>query len=620
MTFFSELKRRNVVRVAIGYLAAAWFLVQIADTVVPAYGLPEDWVGILITVLSIGLVPVLIGTWLFELTPEGLKRDTGDVDAAPEVSHRNFDRVIMALLALAVGFFAFDKFLLEPERRAEVVREARQEGRVEAVLESYGDKSIVVLPFANLSPDPDQEYFADGLTEEMLNLLTQIAELRVISRSTAFTFKGKEIVVPEVAEKLNVSHVLEGSVRKAGNTIRVTAQLIEAATDTHLWSQTYDRDLEDIFAIQDDISSQVVSRLKLEMLGGAPQQRQVDPEAYELYLKAHHIIETEHFDRLDEAEDMLKRALEIQPDFVAGMGELARTYFNQTESTSPNHISMLEMRDRVRALVENMAEIAPQDSFTNTWQGFIASRWDGDYQAAARHYERAIDDDPFNPPALLRVAAGLLANVGKADEGLALARYNVSRDPACSICVSNLAGLMRGAGLHREAAERLEEILDWHQPTAAMYWNIGAAWLIAGEPQTALAYFDELGTIDPVLGAWARLLALYELGRIAEFEAEFEKLRERYPGSPETIARVYAFTGQNDEAFVWLERMVDELGQGSASLANSVWYEKLRSDPRMSAFLQKYGVSEEDMLHIEFDPPFPPALQAAIDRYRAGGG
>jgi TolB-like protein len=291
LSFFDELKRRNVIRIAGLYLVGAWLIVQVASTVLPAFDGPGWVLRALITLLAIGFFPALIFAWAFELTPEGLKREK-EVDRAGSISlhtGKKLDRVIMVVLALALGYFAFDKFVLAPQREAEQTRAARNAGRSEALVESYGDKSIAVLPFVDMSPQKDQEYFSDGISEELLNLLSKISQLRVISRSSAFSFKGKDIEIPEIAKRLNVAHILEGSVRKAGNQVRVTAQLIDARSDTNLWSETYDRPLDNIFAVQDEIAAAVVAQLKLKLLDAAPHAKATDPRAYALYLQARHL-------------------------------------------------------------------------------------------------------------------------------------------------------------------------------------------------------------------------------------------------------------------------------------------------------------------------------------------
>ena len=257
MSLFNELKRRNVLRIATAYVVVAWLVIQVAETIFPLFGFDDAPARIVVIVLAVGFVPAMIFVWVFELTPEGLKKES-EIDRNQSITQhtgKKLNRMILIVLALALTYFAFDKFVLDPSRDQSKVETARQEGRSEALAESYGDKSIAVLPFVNMSSDPDQEYFSDGISEELLNLLSKIPEMRVISRSSAFSYKGKDIDIPTIAAQLNVTHVLEGSVRKSGNQIRITAQLIEARSDTHLWSETYDRSLDDIFALQDESST-----------------------------------------------------------------------------------------------------------------------------------------------------------------------------------------------------------------------------------------------------------------------------------------------------------------------------------------------------------------------------
>ena len=214
MSFIEELKRRNVLRIGLAYLAVSWLLIQVADTIFPAYGLSASGLTILITILGIGFVPAVVLAWTFELTPEGLKKDS-DVDRSASIAPatgKKLDRAIMVVLVAALGYFAVDKVVLDPARDVELIEEATQQGRTQALVESYGEKSIAVLPFVNMSSDPEQAYFSDGISEELLNLLAKIRELRVISRSSAFSYKGKDIHVTTVAKELNVAHVLEGSV------------------------------------------------------------------------------------------------------------------------------------------------------------------------------------------------------------------------------------------------------------------------------------------------------------------------------------------------------------------------------------------------------------------------
>src|SRR6185436_14017368 len=241
-------------------------------------------------------------------TPEGLKRDA-EVPAGQSIAHvtaRRMDRAIIVALLLALGFFAVDRFVFEPRRIAQARSEGAAPARADA---AQGARSIVVLPFADMSQAKDQEYFSDGLAEELLNLLAKVPQLRVISRSSAFSFKGRNLDIATIAKQLDVAHVLEGSVRKSGNQVRVTVQLIDARTDAHLWSETYDRPLENIFAIQDEIAAAVVAQLKVTLLGAAPKAAATNPEAYALYLKARERFREGSADAYTEAIDLFGRSL-----------------------------------------------------------------------------------------------------------------------------------------------------------------------------------------------------------------------------------------------------------------------------------------------------------------------
>ena len=331
MSFITELKRRNVFRVAVAYLAGAWLLSEVSATLFPLFGFSDTPVRIIVILLAIGFPLFLVFSWIFEITPEGLKLEK---DIRREVSlsretDKKLDRAIIVLLILAVGYFAVDKFVLEPARVVEIVEETTQQARSEALVESYGDKSIAVLPFVNMSDDPDQEYFSDGISEELLNLLAQIPELRVISRSSAFYYKGKDIPVTEIAKQLHVEHVLEGSIRKAGDRVRITAQLIAARSDAHLWSQVYDRKLGDIFAIQEEIARAIGHALELKLVHGSTDALQLvvsgtgNVDAYDVYLQGRELVSLRDADSLEKASRLFERALRLDAKFAPAHAQLA---------------------------------------------------------------------------------------------------------------------------------------------------------------------------------------------------------------------------------------------------------------------------------------------------------
>ncbi len=279
MSLFKELKRRNVFKVAIAYIVVAWFVLQVADVVLNNITAPGWVFKVLMLFVALGFPFAMIFAWAFEMTPEGLKRES-EVDRSQSitpVTGKKLNLLITGLLVLALGYFAYDKFVLSAGRDAALVEATTQAATntpAPAAQETLEvEKSIAVLPFVNMSSDVEQEYFSDGLSEELLNLLAKIPELKVASRSSSFQFKGEKFDLKDVAQKLDVAHVLEGSVRKSGDQLRITAQLIKAEDGYHMWSETYDRPLDNIFAIQDEISAAVVEALKIELLGEAPKSR-----------------------------------------------------------------------------------------------------------------------------------------------------------------------------------------------------------------------------------------------------------------------------------------------------------------------------------------------------------
>ena len=289
MSLFEELKRRNVFRVGIAYLVLGWVVIQITDTVAPALNLP-DWTLALVTWIGIiGFPFAVLIAWAFELTPEGIKREH-EVDRSQSITHvtgRKFDFAIIGLLVVALGFVVWDAYLSELDEVlvTETPVEAIEPAPVEEALTATA--SIAVLPFVNMSSDSEQEYFSDGLSEEILNLLTRISGLKVIARTSSFVFKGKNEDVRTIGQMLDVSTVLEGSVRKSGERVRITAQLIDVSDGAHLWSETYDRTLTDIFAVQDDVAAAIIDALQIHVGANPTRGRPTDnAEAYALFLEA----------------------------------------------------------------------------------------------------------------------------------------------------------------------------------------------------------------------------------------------------------------------------------------------------------------------------------------------
>ena len=602
MSFIRELRRRNVFRAAAAYLAVSWVLMQLAEITFPAFGLSEHAILVLIVVLAIGLIPALTLAWVFEITPEGVKRER-DLDRSGElVRHTNrlLDRAIIVLLTVGVTYLAVDKFLLDPVRDDARVEAAREKGRSEARGRTFGDKSIAVLPFSNLSGDPDQEYFSDGMSEQLLDLLSRIPELRVISRTSAFAFKGKQIGMQEIAEQLGVSYVLEGSVRWAGEQVRVTAQLIDARADAHLWSQTFDRPLDDIFSIQDEIAAIVVQELKVTLLRQAPTVEHTAPEAFALYLRARQLGRTGTAAAYEASSTLYEQALAIDPDYAAAWNGLAVNAFKQF-SRGLRYYD--EGYDVARQAARKALLADPGYAPALATLGLVAMEDDHDLVAAAREFQRAMALAPYDLE-IIRHVVVFLQSLGRLDAAIALGEYAISRDPVNAANHANLGNSYRWSGRPGEAVTAYRRALDLSPDLAAAHSFIGLALMAQGHNREALEWI-RLEPFEPY-----RLIGLalvrHALDDADASDAALTELIEKYAQEwAYNIAYVYAARGATDRAFEWLERAVEYHDPGLSLIVVEPHFASLGNDPRWAEFLQRLGKSPEQLDAIRFDVTLP---------------
>jgi len=601
-SFFEELKRRNVLRVGAAYIVGAWLIIQVVETIFPAFGVGDAALRLVTVVLAIGLVPTLILSWALELTPEGLKKEQ-DVDRSESVTvhtGKKLDRFIMVALALALSYFAFDKFVLSESREATIVQTARQEGRADALLESFGEHSIAVLPFVDMSEHSDQEYFSDGIAEELLNLLAQIPELRVISRSSAFSYKGKDVNLAVVARELNVAHILEGSVRKAGDQIRITAQLIDARADTHLWSETYDRTLDNVFAIQDEIAAMVVERLKIELLGEAPKIIETDPAAYSIFLQARFMRRQNTADGLQQSQQLLEQVLLIDPDYLPAMDDLITVYINQAHS---GERSFNEGYELARTMTLKGIDLDPNFARMYIQLGWIQMFYDGDMQAAAQSYEHALDLDPTNITSLGDTAS-FLNVIGRLDDAISLGEYVNARDPVHPVGLINYATTLANAGRYEEAVSSFRKGLDLSPGYAGAQFSLAMTLLQTGDPETALREVKK----EP--GDGYRLCGLaiihFAMRNTVEADTVLQTLMNDYADDWSlNIAQVLAYRKQSDAAFDWINRAVDVGHPDLAEIMINPLYRNLYDDPRWLVLLEKLGKSPAQLAAIKFEVNLP---------------
>ena len=606
--FLAELKRRNVIRVAGLYLAGAWLLVQVTGTVLPFFNAPLSIARTLTIVLAVGFIPALVLAWVFEWTAQGLERESGREAAASGEprSGKGFDRLIMVVLALAIGYFAFDKFVLAPQRQAAVAQEARREGRSDAIKDSFGERSIAVLPFVDMSQAHDQQYLSDGLSEELLNLLAGIPQLRVISRTSAFAFRERKEAISVIARKLDVGYILDGSVRKAGNRVRITVQLIDGRSDTLLWNDTLDRPLDDIFAIQDEIGASVVAQLKIKLLGNAvPKTRRTTPEAYTLYLQAL-AIPLQEADSYEQQIGMLKQVLALDPNYARAWNALAVAYGSQAGFG----LVPADAGYRLSREASNKAlAIDPSNSQAHAQLAQIALRHDGDLALAAKHMQRALatgSHDLNN----LNVAEDIAKSLGRMDQAVKIDEYIVARDPMEAIGFSQLGIAYQQAGRYDASITASRTALGMEPDQPVTHFIIGTSLLFKGDAQAALAEVEK-EPFEP-FRLFGEAMAYHSLGDKAKSDAVLAQIIAKYDkDAAYNIAYVEAWRGNIDQAFAWLDKAVEYKDSALPMIAIEPLFKPLHGDPRWATLLKRLGRSPDQLAAIPFEVKLPASGPAA---------
>jgi adenylate cyclase len=534
LSLFNELKRRNVFRVAAAYLAIGWVLLQLSDVVVSLAGAP-DWVGkAIIALLLLGFVPVVTAAWVFEVGPEGIRRDDGSSARDESPQARRLDVITLAavvlLLLVMVWQYLSPAFLdaaPDPAAAGAAKPPVAPSGTSglpgPSPSAEVGGRSIAVLPFANMSPDPENEYFADGVAEEVLNVLARIEGLRVASRTSAFTFRGATVDIPEIAARLGVAHILEGSVRRHGRRVRISAQLIDARSDQHLWSAVYDRELEDIFAIQEEIAQAIADALR-DTLG----IRQVtvraptdDFQAYELYLRGRQLFALRGVS-LVAARKMLEQAVERDPQFAAAWAVLASIY-RVTPSYVAN-VDSAQMRSLAASAAARALTLDADQPAALSVQSSQAADG-GDYVEAARLQRRALELDPNDANAWLWLGLHQIetGHLHAARDSLERARQ---LDPLAGIYAGWL-GYVLGMLGERSADELLREA-------------VGSGWAGARWFQARLALMDGPGP----RAATAFRLAVQEDAPLREpLQRAFAAVADGLESEPARLRALEAISG-----------------------------------------------------------------------------
>lgn len=581
MSLISELRRRNVFRVAVAYVITAWLLLQVADVVLGNIGAP-DWVfKVILLVLALGLPLALLFAWAFEMTPDGIKREK-HVDRSTSITQqtgRKLDRAIIAVLIVAVGYFAIDKFVLHDHTDNQA-----------AVTANSGSRpSIAVLPFVNMSSDIEQDYFSDGISEELLNLLAKIPDFRVAGRTSSFAFKGKNEDLRTIGESLGVGKLLEGSVRKGGNRVRITAQLINVEDGFHLWSDTYDREVTDILAVQDEIAAAVVHALKVTLLDETvihnTKTEAVNPDAYNAYLQGLFYLNKLGPANQRIAVDHFENAIAIEPEYAQAWAGLARASINYAAQGSDGVSAALQ---RGRDAANKALELNPDLPDAHVALSRINYAFDWDWNSAESALRRALELRPGDVGARRRLAVQVSAR-GNTREALNIVRSLIEADPLDENLQLFYSGALFVDGQLDAAAAVAKRLVE--QNPQMNFARGYLSWVLLSEGQFDAAL--EVARDEPV--TFFRLTALaiahHKLGNTDEARHAQQELLEEYGNlAAFQQAQIHTFWGEYDTALDWLEIAYENRDPGMTDVKTARAFIPLRNLPRFVAIVEKMGL------------------------------
>ena len=584
--FFAELKRRNVYKVAVAYAVVAWLLMQIASQIFPFFEIPNWAVRLVVLLLVIGFPIALIIAWAFEATPEGIKR-TEAADAAGQRSPGGaWIYVVLIGAALSAGLFFVGRYTAgraTPQPASEELRRGKQ-GEATAAIPQ---KSIAVLPLLNESGDPGDEYFSDGLSEELIAALAQINGLKVIGRSSSFRFKDRHEESKAIGEKLGVSTLLEGTVRKQDDRVRIVAELVNAADGIALWTRTFDRELRDIFTVQQEIARAVAESLKVTLLGSNEKSAQIasnSVEAHNAYLQAHFHFQRRNVEDYRKAITYFDQAIQIDPNYALAYAERSEAWTMIGDLTGQRATAY----PKARSDAEKAVEIAPALAEAHAALGWVRFFGEWKFAEGLSELNRAKELSPANPTAN-DLLARVIVYLGRIDEAERQARQAVELDPLSVATQFNLGRVLFIAGKLDEADAAGRKVAEL-QPSASSShrWQVLVA-VQRGDGKAALREAQ----LEPDDGfrPFELALAHYVQGdRKAADAALADLVANGRNGLAYQIAQVYAVRGETDKAFEWLQIAFDNRDGGTLSLLIDPLLRDLRADPRYKSLLTKLGL------------------------------
>ena len=581
-----ELIRRNVFRGAALYLAATWLILQVADIVLDAFGVSPAIMRVLIVAFTAGFPVFLLLSWFYEFRGARLVKDTGESAGSPRHwTTRAANVTIAVMVILGASMYLFSQ--IQTTHESDSV-DARQQ----AVADS--GSTIAVLPLANISSDPSDEFLADGLTEELLNVLTSVPQLRVTARASSFALRDTEKGARSIGEQLGVDHVIEGSVRKDADRLRISIQLVNTHTGDARWSASYDRQLTDIFEIQKDIAERVSGTLQLSLFSDpTPIIRRTTPEAYTAYLRALHLYRTRSGDGYSGAVAELETALELDDQYAPAWSLLSTVQQNQAII---GKIDYAEGHEMARASIERALAIDSNYAYAISSRAWLAMSYEHDFRLAAQNFRRALELAP-NDPAIVSNLAVLARLLGRLDRAIELTNQSLAQNPLAAAAFTNLSDQQYQARRYTDSIESARRALQLAPGNPAATVNLAVGKIFAEDPEAAL---KSVAALDiPFYILFVEALAHFDLEDPPTADAALATLIEEYADQRAAyIAAIYSYQGRKDEAFHWLQRAIEER-QRTLAMRTEPLFEKLHDDPRWQRILEQLGLSDQQVADIE---------------------
>ncbi len=575
--FLAELKRRNVYKVAVAYIVGGWALSQGIAQVFPVFDIPNWVIRLIVLLIIIGLPIALVLAWMFEITPQGIKR-TETADAMPESSRpkkHTWIYVVVIGAAISLALFFLGRYT------------ARNSSAPSNELPA---KSIAVLPFDNLSRDPDNAYFCEGVQDEILTRLAKVADLKVISRTSTQHFKSAPENLPQIAKQLGVAHILEGSVQKAADQVRVNVQLINALTDAHLWADTYDRKLTDIFAVESEIAKTIAETLQARLSGSEKSSiaktPTANPEAYELYLKGRFFSEKRTGADLGKSIGYYDQAIAKDPNYALAYVGLADSHLLLSAYGA---ISPKESYPPARAALKKALELDDSLAQAHASSGLLATL-ELDLRGAISELERAIQLNPNYATAHHWLALPLMS-IGQFDRGLAEGKRAIELDPLSLICNADLSWVYFNARRYDEAEAQARKTLEMDSRFYVAHYYLGEAFQFKGKLADAIAEYQKSAELNNDPFSLAMLGQAYaRQGKTDEARKVLARLREQAKSqyvSPYAFAVILTALGDKAHAIDELEHGYDDAGFYISLIKVDPLFDDLRGDPRFDALVQK---------------------------------